>query len=83
MDRWVYDALQFGNTCVVSRCGPIFLAEVCNKGIEDVLGSGDGVVLLILHVTDSPCLTTVDHFENMEEGWFHSIHFFMGVIVYE
>lgn len=66
-------------TRVLSLYGCIFLTKVSNKGIKDVSGSGDCVALLFLHVTDGSCLSTFDHFKNMEEEGF--IHFIMGVIV--
>jgi hypothetical protein len=34
------------------------------------LCSGVDVALLNLYMTARPCLTTVDHFENMEGRWF-------------
>jgi hypothetical protein len=54
---------------------------VCHEGVNNVLGSGDDVALQVLHMTDRLCLTAVDHFEDVEQGWFLAIYFVLCIVV--
>jgi len=77
----VVDSLRRGNTCLVYRYCLIFPAKVCYKSVEDVALAGNDFVLRILYMKDGSCLTSLDHTEDMEEGWLVTIHRFLNVVV--
>ena len=59
----------------------IFLAKMCCESVEDVSVAADIVALHIYYLTDDSCLTSFDHFENMEEGGFLIFHFVLSIVV--